>query len=62
MNQQMLLLNEAAKLLGVQPYRITYALAVGKVPEPARIANKRIFQSEDIARLRTYFKAPKEDQ
>jgi DNA-binding transcriptional MerR regulator len=56
MNQQNLLLTETARLLGVRPYQITYALSVGLVAEPElRIANKRIFQEADIARLSAHF-------
>lgn len=62
MNQEHLLLIEAAKLLSVKPYRITYALSVGLVPEPLlRIANKRIFQEDDIARLRKHFQTPDDE-
>ena len=50
------LLNEVAKRLGVRPYRIAYAIAVGHIPEPqTRIANKRIFCDADIERLATHF-------
>jgi hypothetical protein len=56
MEQEHLLLTQAARLLNVRPYQITYALSVGLVPEPAlRIANKRIFLAGDIARLREHF-------
>ena len=42
--------------LGVKPYRVTYALTTGLVPEPRnRIANKRLFDSADVARLADYF-------
>ena len=56
MTQQHLLLGDVARLLGVKPYRVTYALATGLVPEPrTRIANKRLFDSADVARLADYF-------
>ena len=55
MNDHNLLLTQVARLLKVRPHRITYAIHTGHVPEPARIANKRIFQAEDIERLAAYF-------
>ena len=51
-----LLLKDVARLLKVKPYTITYALTTGLVEEPKlRIANKRIFQAEDVARLAAHF-------
>jgi hypothetical protein len=56
MNKQHYLLNDVAKRLSLKPYRITYALAAGLVPEPRlRIANKRIFGDDDIRRLAAHF-------
>jgi DNA-binding transcriptional MerR regulator len=50
------LLRDVAAILKVKPYQIAYALSVGLVPEPAlRIANKRVFQQEDLERLATHF-------
>jgi hypothetical protein len=49
-------LKDVARLLKVKPYRITYALVVGLVPEPdVRINNKRIFVQEDLERLAAHF-------
>ena len=58
-------LKEVAHKLGLKPYQINYALSVGLVPEPAlRLANKRVFQQEDLQRLAKHFgleaKSPKE--
>ena len=51
-----LLLKDVARLLKVKPYQITYALTTGLVEEPKlRIANKRIFDAEDVARLAAHF-------
>jgi hypothetical protein len=56
MNNENLLLGDVARLLGVKPYRVTYALTTGLVPEPRdRIANKRLFKAEDVTRLADYF-------
>ena len=50
------LLKDVARQLKVKPYRVVYALTTGLVPEPElRIANKRIYQEDDITRLREYF-------
>jgi DNA-binding transcriptional MerR regulator len=55
-NENYYLLKDVAKVLGVKPYRVGYALATGLVPEPeTRIANKRIFDDEDIRRLAAHF-------
>ena len=56
MKKKHYLLREVARLLKVKPYRVSYAINVGLVPEPAlRISNKRIFQEDDIQRLATHF-------
>lgn len=56
MPKNMMILNEAAKAIGVKPYQLVYALTSGAVPEPSlRISNKRIFQPADIRRLKTHF-------
>jgi DNA-binding transcriptional MerR regulator len=50
------LLRDVARLLKVKSYQIAYALSVGLVAEPElRIANKRVFQPEDIERLAEHF-------
>jgi hypothetical protein len=50
------LLKDVAKHLGVRPYRIAYAISVSHVPEPeTRIANNRIFDTDDIRRLAVHF-------
>jgi DNA-binding transcriptional MerR regulator len=55
MNKHMTL-REVARTLSVKPYQVAYALSVGLVPEPKlRISNKRIFQAEDLERLKAHF-------
>ncbi len=50
------LLNEAAKLVGVPGYRISYAIANGHLPEPEeRLNNHRLFTARDIERIRKHF-------
>ncbi len=48
-------LREAADRLGVQPWRITYAMTAGYVQEPPRVAGKRVFDAAVIERLRKHF-------
>lgn len=48
-------LGEAARMLGVPPYKITYGHAVGKLPEPARLLGKRAYRQNDLAALARYF-------
>jgi DNA-binding transcriptional MerR regulator len=50
------LLGEVARLLEMRPHQVAYAISSGLVPEPKlRIGNKRIFQADDIKRLRAHF-------
>ena len=63
MNERLFSINEVARLLGVQPYQITYLLTTGKVPEPrTRLGNRRAFAADDIQRLAARFqvKIPKD--
>jgi DNA-binding transcriptional MerR regulator len=56
MKRKHFLLKDVARKLKVKPYRVVYALTAGLVPEPRlRISNKRIYQEDDIARLREHF-------
>lgn len=57
MDNQHLLLNDVARVLGLKAHQIAYALATGQVAEPAlRVANKRIFGEEDVQRLAAHFR------
>jgi hypothetical protein len=54
---QYLLLNDVARILGLKAHQIAYALATGQVAEPAlRVANKRVFGEEDVRRLAAHFR------
>jgi len=46
--------SQAAKLLGVKPYRLTYAHSIG-VKEPERVFNKRAYSAQDICELANHF-------
>jgi hypothetical protein len=55
-------LGEVARLLGVKPHRIHYAVTSGHVPEPAmRLGNKRAFGGEDVERLARHLGVPEPD-
>ncbi len=45
------LLGDVARLLGCMPHQIVYLLATRKVPEPARLGNRRLFRQEDVRRI-----------
>ena len=52
-------IGEISKLLGVQPYRITYAIISGRIPEASfRFLGKRCFNSDDIAIIAEHFGVP----
>jgi len=54
--QQLLGLGDVSELIGVKRHRIEYAIANGSIPEPElRIANKRVFTTEDAQRIADYF-------
>ncbi len=45
-----------SKLLGVRQHRIDHAIASGLAKEPKiRVANRRVFQMEDLITLAKYF-------
>jgi hypothetical protein len=44
-------LRDASRILAVPPYKITYLLAIGACPEPARIGGRRCFTITDLAKL-----------
>ena len=49
-------LHDCARLLQVQSYRIQYAYAHGRVPEPQlRVAGRRLFTPDDVRRLAKHF-------
>ncbi len=56
MPQTQFILNEVAKIAGVKPHAITYALSVQHLQEPKlRIAGKRIFSAQDVEAIKKYF-------
>lgn len=60
MKQEHYLLNQVARQVGCKAYQIAYAISTGQVDEPKlRIANKRVFTTEDVARIREVFRSKK---
>lgn len=48
-------LNEAAKLVGVRGWRISYAISQGYLPDVLRLSHQRVFTDADIVGIREYF-------
>lgn len=48
-------ISDAARLLGVQEYRLQYAHRTGKVPSPEIVAGRRLYTWADIERLAQHF-------
>jgi DNA-binding transcriptional MerR regulator len=48
-------LMEVARETGVPYWRIIYAERAGHLPEPRRVARKRVYQDEDVRRIRNFF-------
>lgn len=49
-------LHDVARILGVKPYRVNYAIVNGLVDDPEmRVGNRRIFKHEDLERLAAHF-------
>jgi len=48
-------ISDAARLLGVQEYRLQYAHRTGKVPSPEIVAGRRLYTWQDIEQLAQHF-------
>ena len=55
MNQQLFSIGEIARLVGVARHRIEYSVSNGSIPEPMRVANKRIFSIDEAQKIADYF-------
>jgi len=56
MQQPMYSLGEVAQTIGVAPFRITYSITTGLVPDASmRFAGRRVFTHEDVQRLAIHF-------
>lgn len=50
------LLGDLSRKLGIAPYRITYAISVGAIPETeSRLGGKRVFTERDLEKIASYF-------
>jgi len=56
MTQELYTLADAARILAVKPYIVTYLLSTKKIPEPLRISGRRMFTVEDLARIDEFLK------
>jgi hypothetical protein len=50
-------LREAAERLGVQPWRIHYAISAGHVADVPKVAGKRLFDQAALEALHAHFAA-----
>ena len=56
-------MKEVARLLGVRPHRVGYAVSTGAVPQPSqRFGNTRVFTVEDVRRLADHFGVRRPDE
>jgi len=56
MENQHYLLSQVARILRLKPHQSVYSLSTQQVPDPTlRVANKRIFLTEDVERLAGHF-------
>jgi DNA-binding transcriptional MerR regulator len=54
--EQMHSIGEVSRMLGVQAYRISYAIQVGQLPEASyRFLHKRCFTAADIRGIAQFF-------
>jgi DNA-binding transcriptional MerR regulator len=52
MTQELFLLSDVARLLGVAPHRVAYLFMTRKLDEPQlRLGNRRIFTVADVQRV-----------
>ncbi len=50
-------LMEVSRKIDIPYYRIIYAEQAGHLPDPMRIACKRVYTQKDLARITDYFAA-----
>jgi DNA-binding transcriptional MerR regulator len=52
MTQQLYLMSDVSRLLGVPAHRIAYLFMTRKLPEPQlRLGNRRVFSRSDVQRV-----------
>ena len=54
---QIFSMKDVAERVGVAPFKISYAISNGLIPEPVlRLAGKRVFSEEDLVRIANHFR------
>lgn len=52
MAQQLFLISDVARMLGVPPHRVAYQFMTRKLPEPSlKLGNRRVFTLADVQRV-----------
>jgi DNA-binding transcriptional MerR regulator len=54
-------LMEVSRETGIPYWRIIYAEQARHLPDPVRIARKRVYTEEDVERIRNYFTQTDQD-
>lgn len=52
---QTMSMQDCARVLNIQSYRIQYAYAHNRLPEPPRVGGRRIFTPETLQQLAAHF-------
>jgi DNA-binding transcriptional MerR regulator len=52
---QTMSMQDCARILNIQSYRIQYAYAHNRLPEPPRVGGRRIFTPEMLQQLAAHF-------
>jgi len=58
MNEKIYSTIDCVRLLGIAEHRLAYAYRIGKLPEPDRVAGKRIYRKKDMKEIAAYFNVP----
>jgi DNA-binding transcriptional MerR regulator len=48
-------ISDAARLLGIQEYRLQYAHRTNKVPSPEIVSGRRLYSWDDLQKLAQHF-------
>lgn len=49
-------LNEVAEKTSIPKYKLTYRLSHGHIPEPQKVAGRRLFSDRDLDVIQDFFK------
>jgi len=56
MTQELMTLTELSRRTGIAYWRVAYAHQTGRLPEPARAGNHRIYTAEEAAAVERWFR------